>query len=55
MVEIINDVVVPSEFILPDFTAKGGDTPKISGAMWFSGGQIYFYNGVSGAHLVSNA
>ena len=43
MTEIVADVVIPSELILPDNTTGGN--PTMSGAVFMSGGKINFYSG----------
>ena len=51
MTEIIGDAVIPSELIIPDMTGTVG-RPALSGAMWISGGTLYFYGNSGSTGIV---
>ena len=43
MTEVIGDVVIPKELIVPDWTLTGADLAGMSGASIFlSGGKLHF-------------
>ncbi len=52
MTEVINDIVRPSVLVLP--ILPPGEQPTISGALFLSGGLVYVWNSLSGAHLVNS-
>ena len=43
MVEVVGDVVIPSELIIP--TRGTGDKPVKTGALYLSSGKLCFYTG----------
>ena len=45
MVEIIGDVVMPSQIVVPQTTSA--DKHAISGALFMSGVKLTFYNGTT--------
>jgi len=45
MVEVIGDVVMPAELVIPRLGELGTTTPTISGAIWLSGGKLHFFSG----------
>ena len=43
MTELVGDVCIPSELIIPK--REGSDKPTKAGALYLSSGKLYFYNG----------
>ena len=41
-VEVIGDIVMPSELVIP---IRDGNSPTSSGALFMSGAKLYFYTG----------
>ena len=42
MVEVIGDLVMPSELIIPVVSATANEVPLASGSIFLSGGKLYF-------------
>ena len=59
MVELVGDVCMPSELIIPiKDNVVGGKSyatePKMSGSMFMSGGKLYFMNYSGAAELITS-
>lgn len=47
MVEVIGDILIPSELIVPQPSDVVGEQPQISGALIMSGAKLFFYTGAA--------
>jgi len=45
MTELIGDIVIPSEIIVPSISGSLTAQPHISGALYISGAKLYFWMG----------
>ncbi len=52
MVEVIGDIVQPSEFISPSSDGTAVNQPTLSGAVFMSGANLCFYNGTKTVYVV---
>ena len=50
MVEVVGDIVMPSELIVPKTTVM----PEVSGALIVSGAKLWFNDGANGPTLVTS-
>ena len=42
MVDLIGDLCIPSELIIPQIPTDGSRTPRLSGALFMSGAKLFF-------------
>ena len=53
MAAIVEDCLSPREFIIPQISTDGSETPRISGALFMSGAKLYFIVGTTVTAITS--